>query len=159
MVRVLGKLNSGPCFELHFGRCPRRNLCFDAVLSQTCILVLRFGFAFWIRILDFWWGFQFWDAEVLSDCAGLLLQLRKLQSNLAFPPVLVSRALEAVAREKAEAWRFSPEDCKEFAKDVEGRIRGMCRHWMAAERKANKPKWFLRIRGCESTQMQLVDLA
>ena len=81
----------------------------------------------------------------MGDCAGFLLQLKNVQGNLAFAPVMMTRALEAVAREKARAWQFSQEDCKAFAKDVEGRIRSMCRHWMAAERKTKKPKWYANV--------------
>ena len=42
-----GKLRFGLRFELRFGRSPRRNLRFGGPLSQICVLVLRFGFAFW----------------------------------------------------------------------------------------------------------------
>ena len=60
------------------------------------------------------------DKDALGDCAGFLLQLKKVQGNLAFALVMMTRALEAVAREKASAWQFSREDCKAFAKDVDG---------------------------------------
>ena len=99
------------------------------------------------------------DKDALGDCAGFLLQLKKVQSNLAFAPVMMTRALEAVAREKASAWQFSQEDCKAFAKDVERRIRSMCRHWMAAERKTKKPKWYANVLKHSGIQTQLADWA
>ena len=87
------------------------------------------------------------DVKELGKAAPLLQGLRSIQPNMAFAPLFMKQCLLAVASSRAAAWKFGPDDCEEFATDVGGRVRTMCRHVMKAYRKKPQPRWLERILG------------
>jgi len=88
--------------------------------------------------------------KVLAQQASLLVRLERVQTNLSFTPMMMQKALQEVAESKMETWRFSKQDCEQFACDVGPRLRLMCRHFAQAMDKKAPPKWVSAIQASAS---------
>ena len=83
------------------------------------------------------------DARVLVTHAPLLQALRRLQPNLSFSQAPMKAALAEVAEQNAVTWRLTPGEIDKFSEKVAKRIRTMCAHMAAAQRK--NPKWVEKV--------------
>jgi hypothetical protein len=82
------------------------------------------------------------DKKTLGLHIVLLLQIKKLQPNMAFAPLKMAKVLQAIATTNQKKWAFSNGDVQSFAKDVGPRVRMLCRHFMQNFIKTTRPKWF-----------------
>jgi hypothetical protein len=80
------------------------------------------------------------DHRCLVMHKTLVLDLKGLQHNLSFPPLLMKECLAKVAADKT-GWKMSRQDIESFATEVGVRIRLMLRHISQATSKAKPPKW------------------
>lgn len=97
-------------------------------------------------------------ASELVHHAELIRSLHYVQPNLAFVPRAMTSALQWVATQRKEEWRFNTDDIECFATEVSPRIRTMCRHVMRNVRKVKTPQWLLKIFPNPSGPGEIVDV-
>jgi len=85
--------------------------------------------------------------RAMLGAATLLRGLRSLQHNLAFSPIFLKQALDAVAARRGSEWRFSEEDHETWSIAVGVRVRTMCRHFRQALLRKTVPAWARKVAG------------
>jgi hypothetical protein len=92
------------------------------------------------------------DKNELRKHFPLFVQLKTLQENMAFAPLVMKNSLCSVAEKNKAKWKLDSSDITSFTTKVGARIRTMCRHLSQACSRAKPPAWaseFMELCGAE----------
>ena len=81
------------------------------------------------------------DRKLIEKHKELINDLHTLNSNLSFPPLMMTEALRNVGNFRKVHWQWETNDIEAFATTVGPRVRTVCRHVIQALRRKPRPAW------------------